>query len=287
MPLDLRPLTPVLGAEVRGIDLRETLDDETARDLRAAWDKYQVLLIRGQTLSADDQLRFVKVFGEIQPPRTRQGERLNPDIMYVANVPVEGEKKGDLPDGEMHFHADQCYYELPTRGAILYAIEVPSKGGNTLFASTYRAYETLPDELRKRIAGREAVFTYDAYGNPYMRKALDLSKVPHFTHPMVITHPSTGRPALFVNRLMTDSIVGMPREESEPLLDRLFAHLEQRENIYEHVWQPGDALIWDNLSTLHARTDFDPKERRALRRTAIRGVRPRAYAEDQRVAMAN
>jgi taurine dioxygenase len=286
MPLDLRPLTPVLGAEVHGIDLRETLDDETARELRAAWDKYQVLLIRGQDLSVDDQRRFVKVFGEIQPPRTRQGERLNPDIMYVANVPIDGEK-GDLPDGEMHFHADQCYYELPTRGAILYAIEVPSKGGNTLFASTYRAYETLPDELRKRIAGREAVFTYDAYGNPYKRKALDLAKVPHFMHPMVIAHPATGRPALFVNRLMTDSIVGMPREESEPLLDRLFAHLEQRENIYEHEWRPGDVLIWDNLSTLHARTDFDPKERRALRRTAIRGVRPRAYAEDQRVAMAN
>lgn len=287
MPLDLRPLTPVLGVEVRGIDLREALDEATARDLRDAWNKYQVLLFRGQSLSADDQRRFVKVFGEIQPPRSREGERVNPDIMYVANVPVEGEKKGDLPDGEMQFHADQCYFELPTRGAILYAIEVPSKGGNTLFASTYRAYETLPDELRKCISGRNAVFTYDAYGNPYKRKELDLSKVPHFAHPMVIAHPATGRPALFVNRLMADSIVGMAREESEPLLERLFAHLEQRENIYEHVWQPGDVLIWDNLSTLHARTDFDPKERRALRRTAIRGVPLRAYSEVNSAAMAN
>ena len=207
--------------------------------------------------------------------------------MYVANVTVDGEK-GDLPEGEMQFHADQCYYELPTKGAVLYALEIPSKGGNTLFASTYRAYETLPRELKERIAGREAVFTYDAYGNPYKRKALDLSKVPHFVHPIVIAHPATRRPALFVNRLMTDSIVGMSREESEPLLERLFReHLEQRDNVYEHVWQVGDVLIWDNLSTVHARTDFDPKERRALRRTAIRGVRPQAYVAGDRVALAS
>ena len=286
MPLDLHPLTGVLGAEVRGIDLREMLADDTAKALRAAWDQYQVLLFRDQTISVDDQRRFVNVFGEIQPPLTRLDERLNPDVMYVANVKVEGEK-GDLPDGEMHFHADQCYVAHPARGAILYAIEVPSTGGNTLFASTYRAYETLPDEIRTFIAGREAVFTFDAYNNPYKRATLDLSKVPHFVHPMVIAHPATARPALFVNRLMTDSIVGMPRDESEPLLERLFTHLERRDNVYEHVWRPGDVLIWDNLSTLHARTDFDPKERRALRRTAIRGVPLQAYSDVKRTTVSH
>jgi taurine dioxygenase len=285
MTLDLRPLSAALGAEVRGIDLRDTLDEETARDIKEAWEKYQVLLFRGQTIDVNDQRRFVGLFGEIQPPRSRVNERLQPDIMYVANVTVDGEK-GDLPDGEMHFHADQCYFELPTKGAVLYALEIPRTGGNTLFASTYHAYDSLPRELKERIAGREAVFTYDAYGNPYKRKALDLAKVPHFTHPMVIAHPVSGRPALFVNRLMTDSIVGMPRADSEPLLAQLFEHLERREHIYEHVWRVGDVLIWDNLSTVHARTDFDPKERRALRRTAIRGVRPQAYAAGERVALA-
>ena len=278
------PIASALGAEVHGIDLRETLDEATARAVNDAWIQHQVLLFRGQKIEVADQRRFVGFFGEIQPPRSN--ERLHPDIMYVANVTVDGEK-GDLPEGEMQFHADQCYYELPTKGAVLYALEIPSKGGNTLFASTYRAYETLPRELKERIAGREAVFTYDAYGNPYKRKALDLSKVPHFVHPIVIAHPATGRPALFVNRLMTDSIVGMSREESEPLLERLFQHLEQRDNVYEHVWQVGDVLIWDNLSTVHARTDFDPKERRALRRTAIRGVRPQAYVAGDRVALAS
>ena len=285
MTLDLRPLSATLGAEVCGIDLRQPLDAATAQAIRDAWERHQVLLFRGQTIEVNDQRRFVGLFGEIQPPRSRVNERLHPDIMYVANVTVDGEK-GDLPDGEMHFHADQCYFELPTKGAVLYALEIPKQGGNTLFASTYRAYETLPRELQQRIAGREAVFTYDAYGNPYKRKALDLDKVPHFAHPMVIKHPATGRAALFVNRLMTDSIIGMPHEESEPLLQQLFEHLERRENVYEHVWRVGDVLIWDNLSTVHARTDFDPKERRALRRTAIRGVRPQAYLGD-RVALAS
>ena len=103
----------------------------------------------------------------------------------------------------------------------------------------------------------------------------------------MIRHPATGRPALFVNRLMAESIVGMPRAESEALLEQLFEHMEQRDNVYEHVWRVGDALIWDNLATLHARTDFDPKERRALRRTAIRGIRPQAYVAGDRVALAS
>ena len=152
MAIEIRPLSPVLGAEVRGIDLRDTLDDATAKEIADAWGKHQVLLFRGQDISVDDQRRFVGIFGEIQPPRSRVNERLHPDIMYVANVTVDGER-GDLPDGEMQFHADQCYYETPTKGAVLYALEIPSKGGNTLFSSTYRAYETLPHELKERIAG--------------------------------------------------------------------------------------------------------------------------------------
>jgi taurine dioxygenase len=286
MTLDIRPFSAPLGAEIHGIDLRAAVDETTAREIREAWERYHVLLFRDQQIDVNDQRRFVGIFGEIQPPRARVNERLHPDIMYVANVTVDGEK-GDLPDGEMQFHADQCYFELPTKGAVLYALEIPSVGGNTLFASTHLAYDGLPRELKQRIAGREAVFTYDAYGNPYKRKALDLSTTPHFAHPMVIAHPATSRPALFVNRLMSDSIVGMAREESEPLLAQLFQHLERRENIYEHVWRPGDVLIWDNLSTVHARTDFDPKERRALRRTAIKGVRPQAYVAGDRVAMAS
>jgi taurine dioxygenase len=277
MAINIRPLAPVLGAEIRGIDLKEKLDDKTVKGIKDAWLKYHVLLFRGQTIDADDQRRFVGYFGEVQPPRSRASERLNPDIMYVANVTINGER-GDLPDGEMQFHADQCYFEAPTKGAVLYAMEIPSKGGNTLFASTHRAYEMLPAELKARIEGLDALFTYDAYGNPYKRAQIDVEKSPHFVHPVVIAHPDTGRPALFVNRLMTTWINGVAREESDALLEQLFQCLEQRDIVYEHVWRPGDVLIWDNLATVHARTDFDPAERRALRRIAIRGIRPRAFA---------
>jgi taurine dioxygenase len=277
MAIDIRPLSPVLGAEVLGIDLSGRLDDTTAKDIKDAWLKYHVLVFRGQAIEADDQRRFVGYFGELQPPRSRAGQRLNPDVMYVANVVIDGER-GDLPDGEMQFHADQCYYECPTKGAVLYALEIPSTGGNTLFASTHRAYEALPHDLKLRIEGLEALFTYDAYGNPYKRAEINVEQSPHFVHPIVIVHPETARPALFVNRLMTASINGLAREESEALLEQLFQHVERPEITYEHVWRPGDVLIWDNLATVHARTDFDPAERRALRRMAIRGVRPRGLA---------
>jgi taurine dioxygenase len=279
MAIDVRPLSAVLGAEVTGIDLNKAVDAAIVAEIGAAWLKYHVLVFRGQTISADDQRRFVSYFGDIQPPRSRLGERRNPDVMYVANVVVDGDR-GDLPEGEMQFHADQCYFECPTKGAVLYALEVPSRGGNTLFASTHRAYETLPVDIKTRIASFEALFTYDAYGNPYKRAQVNTEQSPHFVHPIVIAHPETGRPALFVNRLMTDSIHGLPRAESDALLERLFEHLEQPQLVYEHVWRPGDVLIWDNLATVHARTDFDPAERRALRRMAIRGVRPRAFGAD-------
>jgi taurine dioxygenase len=276
MKLQLRPLSEALGAEVLGLDLRAPLGPETAAELRAAWHRFHVLLLRGQDIDIDQQRRFVGCFGELQPPRSRSGERANPDVMYVANVTVDGEM-GDLPEGDMQFHADQCYYETVAGGAVLYAIEVPSRGGNTLFASTGRAYATLPPDLRARIEGREVEFVYDYRRNAYHRPTAALENAPRAVHPAVIAHPATGRPHLFVNRLMADRVVGLPRAESEALLQRLFDHMEQPDMIYEQVWRPGDVVVWDNLGTVHARTDFDPAERRLLRRMAIKGVRPGPY----------
>jgi taurine dioxygenase len=276
MDFELRPLSEALGAEVRGLDLRQPVSPDVAAALRAAWHQFHVLLFRGQTIDIEQQRRLVGHFGELQPPRSRPGERANPDVMYVANVKVDGEM-GDLPEGDMQFHADQCYYETVAGGAVLCAIEVPRRGGNTLFASTERAFATLPPELRKRLEGREIEFVYDYRQNAYRRPAETLKNAPHAIHPAVIAHPATGRPHLFVNRLMADSIVGLPRAESEALLKQLFDHMEQPDMIYEHVWQVGDVVVWDNLGTVHARTDFDPAERRLLRRMAIKGARPAAY----------
>jgi len=276
MALEIRALSPAAGAEVAGLDLREPIDDATRHALVAAWHAHYVLVIRDQDISIDDQRRFVSCFGELQPTRSRPGQRANPDILYVANVPIEGEI-GELPEGDMQFHADQCYYETPTKGAVLYAQEVPASGGNTLFCNTGRAYETLPPELRARIDDLDVLFAYDYQKNAYHRPTTTLPDGPRAVHPAVIAHPATGLPKLFVNRLMTDSLVGLPRAESDALLQRLFDHMERPEMIYEHVWRPGDVVIWDNLAVAHARTDFDPAERRRLRRMAIRGTRLAAF----------
>lgn len=278
MDFELVPLGAALGAEVRGLDLRNELSGETAASLRAAWHRFHVLVFRRQTIDIEQQRRFVRHFGEIQPPRSRPGERANPDIMYVANVKVDGEM-GDLPEGDMQFHADQCYYETVAGGAVLYAIEVPKRGGNTMFGSTARAYAALPPALRARIDGREVAFAYDYRQNAYRRPTGSLADAPRAVHPAVIAHPATGKPHLFVNRLMAESILGMSRPESDALLAELFDHMERPEFVYEHVWAPGDVVVWDNLATIHARTDFDPAEPRLLRRLAIRGARPAAYRE--------
>ena len=158
--------------------------------------------------------------------------------------------------------------------SMLYAIEVPSVGGNTLFANGYKAYETLPAEIKRRIHGRKALNAYD-YDGAAMKRSTRLSEgAPFYVHPVVRTHPATGRKALYVNRLMTIAIEGLPQDESEETLNLLFDHQEQRRFVYEHVWRVGDILMWDNRCTLHARTDFSPDERRLMRRIAILGEKP-------------
>ncbi|MSQ73434.1 MAG: TauD/TfdA family dioxygenase [Betaproteobacteria bacterium] len=247
------------------------LAKDVAEALRNAWLQHQVLVVRGQDITAEDQRRFTRCFGELQAPRSKI-PRVNPDILYVANVSVDGDR-GELPEGDMHFHADQCYYETLTAGAVLYAMEVPSIGGNTLFANMYQAYETLAPALRSRIDGLDVLFQYDYRVSAYKRGPVP-TDAPRYVHPASIVHPYTGRSVLFVNRLMADSFPGIPRDESDALLEQLFEHIEQPEFIYEHEWRKGDVVIWDNFSTLHARTDFDPSERRILRRMAIRGAKP-------------
>ena len=161
-------------------------------------------------------------------------------------------------------------------GTMLYSIEIPAAGGNTLFANAYAAYEALPDEVKNRIAGRKAVQVYDYGGGVLDRKHMVQPEAGmSFAHPVARTHPATGRKALYVNRLMTHHIEGLPVEESERLLGVLFDTIERPDFIYEHRWRVGDLLLWDNRCTLHARRDFDPNENRWMRRVTIRGDRPR------------
>jgi len=273
-PFALRPLSAALGAEIIGVDLSEEIDDHTFAHIQDAWHLNLVILLRGQELSEEDQVRFAEKFGPPAVIHTKQFVRNHPAVMLISNIREDGKPIGALPDGEMHFHTDQCHQERPAMASMLYALEVPSTGGNTLFANGYMAYETLPDGIKRRIEGRKALNAYD-YDAAAMKRGTRLAEgVPSYVHPVVRTHPATGRKALYVNRLMTVRIEGLPAQESDELLATLFDHQERREFIYEHVWRAGDLLMWDNRCTLHARTDFSPNERRLMRRVTILGEKP-------------
>jgi taurine dioxygenase len=269
-----RPLSPALGAEIIGVDLRREHDERMFAQIREIWHQNLVILLRDQELSEDDEVRFAEKFGPPAKIHTPQFVRGHPAVMLISNIREDGKPIGALPDGEMHFHTDQCHQERPAMASMLYAIEVPSKGGNTLFANGYKAYETLPAEIKRRIDGRRALNAYD-YDTASTKRGTRLAEgVPSYVHPVVRTHPATGRKALYVNRLMTVHIEGLPPHESEELLNFLFDHQEQRQFVYEHVWRPRDLLMWDNRCALHARTDFSPDERRLMRRVTILGEKP-------------
>jgi taurine dioxygenase len=272
--MQTRPLSPALGAEIMGVDLSEPISDELFGKIQDCWHQNLVVLFRDQHLSEVDQVRFAERFGPLAISHTRRFTTANPAVMLISNIRENGKQVGALPDGEMQFHSDQCYQEKPAMASMLYAIEIPSMGGNTLFANAYKAYETLSDDIKHRLDGRKAMHAYD-YDNASMKRGTKINDgVPHFAHPAVRTHPATGRKALYVNRLMTVGIEGLPEAESDELLNVLFAHQENPVFIYEHVWRVNDLLMWDNRCALHARSDFSSDERRLMRRVTVLGERP-------------
>ena len=269
--LQIKPLSDALGAEIIGVDLSQPLNAATAKAVEDAWHDHLILVFRDQNMSNDDQVRFCIQYGDLEEVRT--GKFANEDMkhtMMITNVTDTGLMTA-LENGDMWFHSDQCYYEIPCKASTLYAMEIPSIGGNTLFANCYAAWETLPDDLREKLDGLKAHHIYDYAGNPLKRGDNIDPNAPQYFHPVARTHPATARKALYVNRLMTDYIDGLPGEESDEILARLFAHSEEPRFVYEHVWRVGDFVIWDNRCSMHARTDFDPNERRMMRRITVKG----------------
>jgi taurine dioxygenase len=272
--MQTRPLSPALGAEIMGVDLSERISDELFAKIQDCWHQDLVVLFRDQHLSEADKVRYAERFGPLAISHTRRYTTANPAVMLISNIRENGKQIGALPDGEMQFHSDQCYQEKPAMASMLYAIEIPSAGGNTLFANAYKAYETLSDDIKRRLDGRNAMHAYD-YDAASMKRGTRIKEgVPHFAHPAVRTHPATGRKALYVNRLMTVGIEGLPEAESDKLLNHLFEHQENPAFIYEHVWRLNDLLMWDNRCALHARSDFSSDERRLMRRVTVLGERP-------------
>ncbi|MFT5539058.1 MAG: taurine dioxygenase [Alphaproteobacteria bacterium] len=278
--LTVTPLSPALGAEVSGVDLSRDVPDDVLEEIRAAWQKYNVLVIRGQDLTMEQQLAFAGRFGELgerkrQKTAFKKKEegvyQTNPHTLLVTNIMVDGKPIGAFNEGDMWFHIDSGYAERPYKYTFLYGMELPSTGGNTRFANTYTAYEKLPEDLKKQIEGRRALHIHQYKRVEKVDLSVDISSSPHWYHPVVITHPETGRKALFVDRLMTAAIEGLERAESDALMERLYDHVETPAFIYEHVWQLKDFLMWDNRCVVHGRTWFPEDERRLLRRCTIEG----------------
>ena len=279
-PFEISPLSKHIGAEIRGIDLREEPDEATVRAIYQAWLDHLVLIFPEQKLSQEDLIRATGFFGQIgklsRPPKyfPKGYTKLLPGIMMISNIRENGEPIGALPDGEMMFHHDMIHAEVPSKATLLYSVEIPSAGGNTLFASGYAAYDTLDPALRNRLEGKKALHHYN-YGSTIRGDSRGTEAFAEQVHPVFRSHEDTGRKAVYVNRLMTVKVLDLPEDESGRLLNAVYDHAEKPEFVYEHVWRVGDLLLWDNRCSTHARTDFPSTERRLMLRTTVEGnVRP-------------
>jgi taurine dioxygenase len=262
------PLTEAIGAEVSGFD-PEAITAADRATLRAAWVKHHVLVLRETPLSEDAQIDFASSFGTVrksQAPPTPLATR--PEIMVVSNIRDNGVQLGTLPDGEMDWHYDGLHQAEPYTGGILHAIEVPSSGGETRFANMCRVYGSLPEALRAKLAGLTALSVYDYAATERGAKVRD-ENAPRAVHPVVRVHEESGESALFLCRLMTERILELPEDESTALLEELFSYIERSPDFFEHSWRVGDTVIWDNRCVTHARNDFDPGQRRFLKRVSV------------------
>lgn len=272
-------LAPALGVEIQGIDLSGRLSASEFAAIETAWADALVIVIRGQRLSDAQLVAFSRHFGELDRPGPNPyGTTWIPDfpeINVISNVVEGGRAIGNLGAGEAAWHADMTYVERPPKAGILHALELPPAGGATYFANLQAAWEALPPELRRAIDGKACVHDASLNSAGMLRKGYekvtDVAKTVGARHPLVWRNPYTGRTGLFLGRRTNAYIVGLPVEESEALLDRLWAHATQPRFAMRHDWRLGDVLIWNNLAVLHRRDPFDPAARRVLHRTQVKG----------------
>ena len=276
MPIETRPVDGSVAREVVGRRLWEPLGDQTIDELRALWAHHPVLVFRRQALSEDELADFSALFGPLERTvRTDWASPVRPEVGLISNLKdAQARPIGGLGDGEIQWHSDQSYMLNPATGALLYALELPPEGGATLWVDLSAAYAGLPDRLKRAVEGRRAIFSYVKRLAGYQGVDRVISedakrKTPPIVHPLVHTHPVTGRQALYLDSTTTIGIDGMDDASGAALLDELYEFATRPEFVYQHHWQAGDVLLWDNGFTMHRREPFDPAARRLMKRTTM------------------
>jgi len=278
--LEAHVLTPTIGVELRGVDLRLPLAPEVVAEIRARLNRHSLLLFRDQAIDEPQHIGFSRIFGELLIHVLKQFLTTPyPEIYVLSNVIEDGKAKGAHKEG-WNWHSDLSYMAEPSLGSALYSREIPAEGGDTLFASMHAAFDALPEATKARIKPLKALHSYQGYYASYFPDRAPLTeeqkaRVPDVMHPVVRTHPETGRPSLYVGQDIVKEICGLPAEESRALLAELNAHAIRPEFVYRHQWRVGDLVVWDNRATMHQATPYDDvKYRRVMHRTTIKGDRP-------------
>jgi len=294
MALSITRLSDALGAEVRGLDLARPVADDVFQDVLAAWYEHLVLVFPDQHLTNQQHIEFSRRFGELEVhPSGKYVLKDYPELLLLTNRKDAAGNYVSLRDGGSVWHSDLSYMAAPSRCSLLYALDVPADGGDTEWANMYLAWQTLPAALKEKVAGLRAVHQFDQAENPRLgpppgmtaeqlrgsiweRKSADVkTRTPDVVHPVVRTHPVTGRKALFVSPRFTIRIVGMAPDAGEALLLDLFDHASRAAHVFHHRWSANQLVLWDNRCTIHLACGGVPDSQiRTMQRTTVKGEAP-------------
>lgn len=291
--LNVIPLSPTIGAEIQCGDLRQ-VSEPVITDIRKAWLKHLVVVVRNQNLNNSELVKLGKKFGEFQYSKplsnplvaagkvTKQGGSFvnHPEITVVSNVVENGVALGGLGDSEVIWHTDMSSYNEPPNQTILYAKEVPTSGGDTYFCNMYEALNLLPEHIRFRIneLSQKHDLLIDAAGNvrPELADQINkpLEETPGAIHPLIHTHPETHKNCLYLGRRSNARLMELSQKKSDKMLDILWGFSTKKQITWRHKWKTGDLIMWDNRCVMHKRDKFKPNEKRTMHRIVIKGTKP-------------